>query len=62
MEDDKRTWKDSSLAIPSWTLRISNAVGFVVLIAVNGLVASGLLGPGNSVISAKFKTPLTPAG
>ena len=62
MDEDKRAWKDAGLAIPPWSLRISNIVGYIALICVNGLVQSGLLGPGNSEISKKFNTPLTPAG
>ena len=62
MEDDKRAWRDAGLVIPPWTLRTSNLLGYIALIAVNGLVQSGLLGPRNAEISKKFDTPLTPAG
>ncbi|KAK9812246.1 hypothetical protein WJX73_007119 [Symbiochloris irregularis] len=58
MEEEKRALQ----AMPPWSLRISNVVGFAVLISVNGLVQSGWLGPRNSEISEKFSTPLTPAG
>ena len=58
MEEEKRAWQ----GIPPWSLRVSNLVGFIALICVNGLIQSGLLGPRNSEISGRFSTPLTPAG
>ena len=58
MEEEKRALQ----AMPTLSLRISNVVGFVILVSVNGLCQSGYLGPNNSEISEKFSTPLTPAG
>ena len=51
-----------STAMPSLTLRISNAIGYVALIFVNVGSAFGLFGPTNAEISARHPTPLTPAG
>lgn len=51
-----------STAMPSLTLRVSNAVAYVALIFVNVGSAFGLFGPTNAEISARRPTPLTPAG
>ncbi len=51
-----------STAMPSLTLRISNAVAYAALIFVNVGSALGLFGPTNAEISARHPTPLTPAG
>lgn len=47
---------------PTQTLRLTNVVSYVVLIAVNVASNSGILGPTNAEISQKYSTPLTPAG
>lgn len=52
----------ASAETPTSTLRISNLVSYVLLIAVNVASNSGLLGPSNAEISQKYSTPLTPAG
>ena len=51
-----------SAEYPSKTLRISNVVSYVLLIAVNAASNSGLLGPTNADLSAQYSTPLTPSG
>ena len=51
-----------STALPSLTLRISNAVAYVVLIAINVASSLGALGPTNAELSRRHPTPLTPAG
>ena len=51
-----------STAMPSLTLRISNAIAYAALIFVNVGSAVGLFGPTNAEISARHPTPLTPAG
>ena len=51
-----------STEYPTSTLRISNVVSYVLLIAVNVASNSGLLGPNNADISQKYSTPLTPQG
>ena len=51
-----------STALPSLTLRISNAVAYVILIAVNVASSLGLFGPTNAEVSDRHPTPLTPAG
>jgi hypothetical protein len=56
------TGVNSRLHKPSRLLRASNAVGFLVLVAVNVCSSVGLFGATNAEISAKFPTPLTPAG
>ncbi|KAK9829449.1 hypothetical protein WJX72_005930 [[Myrmecia] bisecta] len=54
--------RDTSTSMPSWTLRVTNALGYLLLILVNVASNTGLLGPTNGEISRKFETPLTPAG
>lgn len=51
-----------SSAQPCARLKWANAVGYVALIAFNVASQTGLLGDDNATISAKFPTPLTPAG
>jgi hypothetical protein len=51
-----------STALPSLTLRISNAVAYAMLIAVNVASSLGLFGPTNAEVSEAHPTPLTPAG
>lgn len=51
-----------STALPPLTLRISNAVAYVMLIAVNVASSLGLFGATNAEVSARHPTPLTPAG
>ena len=51
-----------SAELPSQTLRVSNVVSYVLLIAVNVASNTGILGPSNAEISQKYSTPLTPAG
>lgn len=51
-----------SAQYPSKTLRVSNLVSYVLLIAVNVASNSGLLGPTNAETSQKYSTPLTPSG
>lgn len=51
-----------STALPSLMLRISNAVAYVVLIAINVASSLGALGPTNAELSRRHPTPLTPAG
>lgn len=47
---------------PSKLLVVSNAIGYVVLVAVNVAAGTGLFGPDNGTISKQFATPLTPSG
>ncbi|KAK9866045.1 hypothetical protein WJX84_007536 [Apatococcus fuscideae] len=54
--------RDTSTTTPSLALRSSNVVAYVLLIVVNVLVNTGLIGPTNAEVSGKFPTPLTPAG
>ena len=49
-------------APPPTSLRVLNAVGYVLLIFVNVASQTGLFGPTNAEISRRFSTPLTPAG
>ncbi|BDA45844.1 hypothetical protein COCOBI_07-6310 [Coccomyxa sp. Obi] len=49
-------------SLPPITLRVTNVIGYVILIAVNIAASTGLLGPTNAEISARHPTPLTPAG
>ena len=49
-------------APPPTSLRVLNAVGYVLLIFVNVASQTGLFGPTNARISRRFSTPLTPAG
>lgn len=56
------TGVNSRLHKPSRLLRISNCAGFVVLITINVLSNLGTFGATNADVSAKFPTPLTPAG
>lgn len=51
-----------SAEYPSKTLRVSNVVSYVLLIAVNAASNSGLLGPTNADLSEQYSTPLTPSG
>lgn len=44
------------------SLRVSNAVGYVGLIAINVAASRGWLGPTNEKLSKKNHTPITPAG
>ena len=49
-------------SLPPITLRVTNVVGYIILIAVNIAASTGLLGPTNAEVSARHPTPLTPAG
>lgn len=62
MNREDRAPCDDRPALPSLGLRVSTVVTYVVLIVVNYLSNSGLLGPTNADISNRFGTPLTPAG
>lgn len=44
------------------SLRVSNVVGYVGLIAINVAASRGWLGPTNEKLSKKNHTPITPAG
>jgi hypothetical protein len=61
MDREDRTSGDRP-PMPSLFLRLSTLVSYILLIIVNYLSNSGILGPTNADISAKFPTPLTPAG
>lgn len=54
--------RDTTTTTPSLALRASNVFAYVLLIVVNVLVNTGVVGPTNAQVSAKFPTPLTPAG
>ena len=47
---------------PPLALRLCNAAGYVVLVGVNIAAGTGALGKTNSELSAKYSTPITPAG
>jgi hypothetical protein len=48
---------------PNARLRITNVLGYVLLIVVNVLASMGALGGStNAEVSGRFTTPLTPAG
>jgi hypothetical protein len=49
-------------SVPPITLRVTNVIGYIILIAVNIAASTGILGPTNAEISARHPTPLTPAG
>lgn len=49
-------------SLPPITLRVTNVIGYIILIAVNIAASTGLLGPTNAEVSARHPTPLTPAG
>lgn len=51
-----------STSLPPITLRVTNVIGYAILIAVNIAASTGLLGPTNAEVSARHPTPLTPAG
>ena len=53
--------KEISHNTPSTLLRVSNVMVFLVLMAVNVISQSGILGSTDTEISARFPTPLTPA-
>eukprot|EP00884_Botryococcus_braunii_P017679 jgi/Botrbrau1/4595/Bobra.60_2s0081.1 len=61
MDREDRTSGDRP-PMPSLFLRLSTLVSYILLVIVNYLSNSGVLGPKNADISAKFPTPLTPAG
>ncbi|GIL62699.1 hypothetical protein Vafri_16875 [Volvox africanus] len=48
--------------LPPLLLRLTNLLGYLFLILVNVLSSVGALGGTNAEVSAKFPTPLTPAG
>ncbi|KAK9837646.1 hypothetical protein WJX74_002084 [Apatococcus lobatus] len=54
--------RDTSTTTPSLALRASNVFAYALLIVVNVLVNTGLIGPSNAEVSGRFPTPLTPAG
>ncbi len=47
---------------PTKQLLVANTATYIAFIAVNGATQSGLFGDDNGTISARFPTPLTPAG
>ena len=47
---------------PGAVLKATNVVGYVLLIVVNVLSNTGVLGVTNAEISDEYPTPLTPAG
>jgi hypothetical protein len=51
-----------STSLPPITLRVTNVIGYLILIAVNVASSAGLFGGTNAEISARHPTPLTPAG
>lgn len=46
---------------PTRLLRVSNAIVFLLLVAVNIITQTPILGSSDIEISARFPTPLTPA-
>jgi hypothetical protein len=51
-----------STSLPPITLRVTNIIGYAILIAVNIAASTGAFGGTNAEISARHPTPLTPAG
>lgn len=49
-------------AKPTTQLLVANAATYIAFILVNGATQSGLFGDDNATISARYPTPLTPAG
>ena len=49
-------------AKPTKQLLVANAATYIAFILVNGATQSGLFGDDNATISARYPTPLTPAG
>ena len=57
----KTTDNEIKSTLPSSVLRVTNCVVFVLLLGVNIVTQTSILGRSDLEISAKFPTPLSPA-
>lgn len=51
-----------AVALPPRVLRVTNVIGYALLVLVNVLSNQGVFGPNNTEVSKQYKTPITPAG